>query len=60
MSLVPDGTGIHLAAREKWQTIRYALDTTARTVRLIAILVTMSIACATPFVIMLLARHWVG
>jgi hypothetical protein len=60
MSLVPDTGGIHRAARDKWQTIQYALDDTGRTIRLCAILLTMSIACGTPFVVMLLARHWMG
>ena len=60
MSLVRDPGGMHRAPPEKWQAIQYALDDTARTIRLCAILLTMSIACGTPLVIMLLARHWMG
>jgi hypothetical protein len=57
MSVIPGGAGSHHAGRHKWETIRYALDDTGRTVRLCVILLTMSLACCTPFLIMTLARR---
>jgi hypothetical protein len=57
MSVIPGGAGSHHAGRHKWETIRYALDDTGRTVRLCVILLTMSLACCTPFLIMTPARR---
>jgi hypothetical protein len=55
MSLIPATTALRQLGRYKWKTIRYAIDETDRTLRLIAILLTFSIACTLPFLILALA-----
>jgi hypothetical protein len=60
VSLIPAGPIMNHGGRDKRETIRYALDDTARTIRLVAIFVAVGIACSTPFLVMLLARHWMG
>jgi hypothetical protein len=60
MSLIPATTGLPQMGRHKWKTIRYAVDDTGRTVRLVAILLTMSIACTLPFLILALALGQTG
>ena len=44
MSLIPADGGLRRAGAHGWETIRYALDSNARTVRLCMILLTMGIA----------------
>ena len=60
MSLVSRGSGTHRAGEIKWETIRYALDQTSRTIRLCVILIVSSAATAAPFLILALARRWLG
>ena len=60
MSLVPQGGGTNRAGQHKWRTIYYAIGSTARTIRLCAVLLTLSIASTVPFVIMALAHGWLG
>lgn len=60
MSLVPDTTGIHHVARPMWETVRYALDDTPRTIRLCVILLTIGIATIAPSLIVALICGWVG
>jgi hypothetical protein len=57
MSLVPPGGGLHKTCTHGWgETVRYALDDTARTVRLCVILIVMGSASAGAFLIMLLVH----
>lgn len=58
MRVVPRVTGDISLARHKWETIRYAVDDTARTVRLIVIVLAMGLAASAPLVIVLLAHTW--
>jgi hypothetical protein len=44
MSLIRADGGLHRPGAYGWETIRYALDSNARTVRLCVILLTMGIA----------------
>lgn len=43
-------------ARDKWETIRYALDETSRTVRLVIIVLAMGLAPGVPLLLMLVFR----
>jgi hypothetical protein len=52
------GTG--RAGQNRWETIRYALDQTSRTIPLCVILIVSSAATAVPFLILALARRWLG
>jgi hypothetical protein len=60
MSLVSHDGEIRSAGQYKWETIRYALDKTSRTVRLCMILLVMSAATAAPFLILALAHGWLS
>jgi hypothetical protein len=59
MSVPTDGDRVEqqpaLAAGNRWGTIRYALDSTARTLRLCLIMLAASIP---PALLMLLIRHY--
>ena len=57
---IPRATGGIPAARPMWETIRYALDDTARTVRLVSIILAIGIASTAPFLITVLAHRWLG
>jgi hypothetical protein len=61
MSVVPRPKG---GARQRWKTIRYALDDTGKTVRLCVIILTASVASvvasAVPFLIFVLVHGWLG
>jgi hypothetical protein len=57
---LPCGTGDTHAGSHKWEAVRVAIDSTARTVRLCVILLTMSVATAAPFLIVALAHRWLG
>jgi hypothetical protein len=58
MSLIPADGGLHRAGVHAWETIRYALDSNARTVRLCVILLTLGITSAVPFLIMAVVHGW--
>jgi len=45
-------------SRHKWETVRYAVDDTARTVRLVIIVLAMGVAASFPFVVAILAHAW--
>jgi hypothetical protein len=56
--VVPRDDGTHRTGQ--WETIYHAIGDTARTVRLCAIILTIAIATAIPFLILALARRWLG
>jgi len=60
MSLTPAGGGLRRAEAHGWETIRYALDSNARTMRLCVILLTLGITSTVPFLIMAVVRGWLG
>jgi hypothetical protein len=60
VSLVSRDGGTHRTGENKWETIRYALDQTSRTIRLCVILLVSSAATAVPFLILALTRRWLG
>jgi hypothetical protein len=60
MSLIPADGGLRRAGAHGWETIRYALDSNARTVRLCVILLTLGITSTVPFLIMAVVRGWLG
>ena len=63
MSLLPNARGTH-EGWPKWETIRYAIGDTGRTIRLCAIFLTIGIvgvlASIVPPFIMLLVHSWMG
>ena len=61
MSVVPRDGGDGPVAPHKWETIRYALDSNARTVRLVIIILSLSIGTtgSTALVVsMALTHEW--
>lgn len=58
MSLMPDGSGMHHSGGPMWHAIEVATDNTARTIRLIAVLLTFGITSTAPFLIMSLVHGW--
>jgi len=60
MSLIPAGGGLRRAGEHGWATIRYALDSNARTMRLCVILLTLGITSTVPFLIMVVVHGWLG
>ena len=58
MSVVPRITEDISVSRHKWETVRYAVDDTARTVRLVIIVLAMGVAASFPFVVVMLAHAW--
>jgi hypothetical protein len=62
MRVLPSAVGRTNArgARQKWKTIRYALDDTRRTVRFCVILLTMGVASVVPFLIIVMVRGYFG
>jgi len=58
MSLIPADGGLRRAGANGWATIRYALDSNARTVRLCMILLTLGIAGIPALLILTYARPW--
>jgi hypothetical protein len=60
MSLMPTRGGLRRAEAHGWETIRYALDSNARTVRLCVILLTLGITSTVQFLIMAGVHGWLG
>jgi hypothetical protein len=60
MSLIPATGGTHQAWAHAWETIRYALDSNARTIRLCMILLVLGLTGITPFLVLALAHHALG
>lgn len=52
---VPSGWRVNQTAAHRWETIRYALDSNARTVRLCVIMLVASIP---PGLLLILVRRW--
>ncbi len=60
MSLIPASGGAHQAWAHAWETIRYAIDSNARTARLAILLLVISLSSIPPLLIMELIRHLLG
>ena len=58
MSLMPTDGGLRRSGERGWETIRYALDSNARTVRLCVILLTLGIAGVPALLIV--THGWLG
>ena len=50
----------HQAWARAWETIRYAIDDNARTIRLCVILLVLGLMGITPFLVLALAHHVLG
>ena len=58
MSLIPASGGPHHAwATHAWETIRYAIDSNARTARLVVILLALGLLGMTPILVLALAHY---
>lgn len=60
MSLIPTSGLPHQAWAHAWDTIRYALDSNARTARLAVLLLMISLASVPPLLVVVLIRHLLG
>ena len=59
-NLVRASTSAHQAWAHAWETIRYAIDDNARTIRLCVILLMLGLAGITPLLVLALAHHVLG
>ena len=59
-NLVRASASAHQAWARAWETIRYAIDDNARTIRLCVILLMLGLTGITPFLVLALAHHVLG